>query len=1640
MKVIRILLSLTLFLAAAIPLYAISPPATPPQLSSPDQVPEGLAKSDWSSIRAAYEAGRHAFQPVDGGWQARNQGQQWTTKFDRRGFLAQPKDADWQWGLEFKSYGFGEQQTEVGGTPAVRNEGQRLSYQWDDSVQEWFVNDSRGLEHGFTITRRPAADDSISSDRTPLSFTLATRGSLHPTITSDALTVHFRDSSNAPVINYSGLKVWDADGKILTSRFAEAGENQVRLLVEEAGARYPLTIDPIAQQAYLKSSHNGPPTNDYFGISVAVSGDTVVIGSSNEGSSTTGVNSTPNENAPGAGAAYVFVRNGTTWSQQAYLKASNTGTTDQFGASVAVSGNTIVVGAAGEDSSSTGVGSTPNELAGESGAAYVFIRSGVTWSQQAYLKSSNTGTNDGFGSSVSVSSDTVVVGASQEDALGFGANGVPNESATDSGAAYVFFRSGTTWSQQAYLKASNTGYLSQFGTTDLFGCSVAVAEDTIVVGASGEKSNKTGVNSPLGQFDSPSFRAGAAYVFVRSGTTWSQQAYLKASNTTTEHGFGASVAVAGDSIVVGALYAEAAYVFSRSGTTWAQQAFLKASNPGNGDNFGRSVSISSDTVAIGANGEDSSTTDIDSLPNEGGSQAGASYVFVRSGVTWSQQAYLKASNSGQGDFFGVSVAVSGETVIVGAYGEDSNATGVNNLSNELANTSGAAYAFVRTGTVWSQQSYFKASNTPVGPSGAIDLFGYAVAISADTVVVGTPGEDSGTTGVNSTRDGIIGNSGAAFIFIRSGNAWIQQAYLKASSTSGGDSFGTAVAISGDTVVVGANYEDSSTTGINGMPDELASDSGAAYVFVRNGSAWTQQAFLKADNVGTGDEFGSAVAISGDKLVVGAYREDSSTTGIDSNPNELKSDSGAAYVFGRSGSTWNQQAYLKASTNTGNYDNFGRNVAISGDTVAVAGYKGVHIFMSGGGLWSQQANLEASSIGSYSFGRSVAISGNTMIIGAPSEDSFTTNNQLYGAAYVFVRSGPSWSQQARLTASNYGYSDQFGESVAISENSIVVGARYEDSSSSGVNSTWNNSAADSGAAYVFTRNGTTWSETAYLKAQNTGAGDSFGHSVAISGGTVVVGAYREDSGTIGVGSTPDDTAPDSGASYVFSGFEPPATEPIVGSPTLANASNASASLGGDVSGDGGSTVTGRGIVYSVTSANSSPAIGGQDVVQIPASGTTGAFVVLAAGLTPGTNYTFKAYATNSEGTGYSTSSNFSTLQEFLVTFDPGAHGIRTGGGELTQWVIEGTSASAPLITAYSGWLFSGWDMGFDIVSSTLIISAEYEPIIHTVTFDPGTHGSRTGGGALVQDIVQGNPALAPVITANTGWTFSSWDTAFDNITSNLMVTALYAPVTYTVTFVLGTNGTQSGGGALLQTIQHGDPAIAPNVVPNAGWQFTGWSSTFDDVTSDLEITATYVEAPQYTVTFSLGPNGYGTRIGGGELVQSIVQGGSAIAPQISPAFGQRFVGWDQPLSNITGNILITAVYEAYAVWTVTFDLGTKGTLAGGGALVQVIEQGYPAVAPVVSTDADWVFAGWDLPFNSVTSNLTITALYAPANCVVIFDPGTKGARSGGGALSQNVAYSGAAEAPLITASLGWTFVGWDLPFDIITGDTLIRAVY
>jgi len=305
-----------------------------------------------------------------------------------------------------------------------------------------------------------------------------------------------------------------------------------------------------------------------------------------------------------------------------------------------------------------------------------------------------------------------------------------------------------------------------------------------------------------------------------------------------------------------------------------------------------------------------------------------------------------------------------------------------------------------------------------------DGFGFSVAIADDTVVVGSWQDDTD----NGSR------SGSVYVYVRTENAWTQQAKLTASDGDPNDEFGYSLSIAGDTLVVGSWQDDT----------DNGNSSGSAYVFRRTGTNWAEQAKLTASDGDAGDRFGTSVAIAGDTLVVGARNEDGNGP---SNDNSF-ANSGSAYVYTRTGTTWTEQAKLIASNGAAG-DQFGDSVAIDRDTIVV----GAHLGDANGGA----------------------------------EDS--------GSAYVYARAGTTWTEEAKLTASDGEEDDKFGISVAIDGDTIVVGAHLDDA---------NGGTEDSGSAYVYTRAGTTWTEEAKLTASDGVAGDEFGYSVAIAADTIVVG--------------------------------------------------------------------------------------------------------------------------------------------------------------------------------------------------------------------------------------------------------------------------------------------------------------------------------------------------------------------------------------------------------------------------------------------------------------------------------------------------------------------------------------------------------
>lgn len=484
------------------------------------------------------------------------------------------------------------------------------------------------------------------------------------------------------------------------------------------------------QTATIKTVNND--VNDYFGYKMSMSGSTLAVTakqeSSNQTTITNGPSASVDNSASNSGAVYIYLYSAGSWGQQAYIKAANSNASDLFGLGLDIDADTLAVGAPGEASNqatiTNGTTASANNSASAAGAAYVYLRSGATWAQEAYVKPPNAELGDQFGASVAVHADTLVVGAPQEDSnqttITNGTTASANNSFSASGAVYVFKRTGATWVQQAYIKAPNAD------TGDNFGYSVDIHGDTLVVGAPFEASNQN---------------------TVTNGTTAS------ATNGFTSAG--------------------AAYVFSRNASgDWTQQAYIKPSNAGAGQSFGSKVAIDGDTIAVGATGESSNQNTIShgtaASANLSLTNAGAVYIFHRYGVNWSQEAYIKPGNPQSSAFFGADLALEKDRLIVGASQESANNTspiaGIGTSADTSATFAGSAYVYQRFGTYWSPINYIKPSNAE-----ANDHFGQAVAISNKFIVAGAYNESSNNTNIinNSSlasSDNTNGSSGAAYIF------------------------------------------------------------------------------------------------------------------------------------------------------------------------------------------------------------------------------------------------------------------------------------------------------------------------------------------------------------------------------------------------------------------------------------------------------------------------------------------------------------------------------------------------------------------------------------------------------------------------------------------------------------------------------------------------------------------------------------------------------------------------------------------------------------------------------------------------------------------------------------------------------------
>jgi len=1046
------------------------------------------------------------------GLRAVNPEQHLHTRFSRRGVMVASGTA--QLGLALSAYGHGSTLRRVG--PAVpRVSANRVRYA-HRALTEWYANGPLGIEQGFDVAARPGRAAG------PLTLSLAVSGDLEARLQRGSVLF----TGKGAALHYGGLVATDAHGRVLRSWLELVG-GRVLIRVADRGAAYPLRIDPMIQQGE-KLTATGAIGTGRFGYAVALSGDgnTALIGAR--------YGIFGGEAGIGAGGAWVFVRSGGTWTQQGG-KLVGTGHLGEgefahvgegeFGMSVALSsdGDTALIG-----------GPADNE---DVGAAWVFTRSGTTWTQQGEKLTGTGETGEGrFGRSVTLSADgdMALIGGTRD-------NG-------SVGAAWVFTRSGSTWSQQG-AKLTGTGEVGQ----GEFGRSVALSADggTALIGGWGDNGS-----------------VGAAWVFTRSGSTWSQQGakLTGAGGVGGEGEFGTSVALSadGDTALIGGPADNedvgAAWVFTRSSSTWTQQGSKLTGGGETGKGrFGVSVALSDDgnTALVGGPSDNS--------------DVGAAWALTRSGSTWSQQgAKLTGTGEAGAGEFGSSVALSadGNTALSGAPEDDA--------------ATGGTWALTRSGGAWSQQG-----SRLTGGEEDNSEFGVLVALSADgnTALVGGWNDD--------------GRKGAAWAFTRSGGVWSQQGpKLVGTGVSEGDGFGTSVALSanGNTALIGA-------PGNEGRK-------GAAWVFTRSGAGtWAQQGGKLTATGAVGNPwFGYTVALSGDgnTALIGGWLDDSWK--------------GAVWVFTRSGSVWSPQGGKLTANDEDGEGMFGTNVTLSadGDTALIGGWNddsefGGHrdysgkgaawIFTRSGGVWSQQGPklTPGDETGNGKFGTIVALSadGDTALIGGWNDD------HSKGAAWVFTRSGSTWTQQGpKLTGGGETGEGRFGVAVALSADgdTALIGGLADDSTR--------------GAAWLFTRSGSTWTQQGPKLIPSDWAGEGeFGTNVALSadGATALIGAWRDNSGT--------------GAAWAF--VNPPAATTAAAT----NVGETGATLNGTLAGASGKAY----FQYGTTAA-----YGASTSVQgIGASDSASPFAAAIGGLSPGTTYHFRLVAENSGGVVHGSDRTFTT---------------------------------------------------------------------------------------------------------------------------------------------------------------------------------------------------------------------------------------------------------------------------------------------------------------------------------------------------------------------------------------------------------------
>jgi len=664
------------------------------------------------------------------------------------------------------------------------------------------------------------------------------------------------------------------------------------------------------------------------------------------------------------------------------------------------------------------------------------------------LPSAGGGIDHRFGTSVSVSGNRMVVGAPR-----YSLNSIKH------GAVYVFDFDGNKWNESQILTPFDGEENDEFGT------SVSLSGNRLLIGAPRDNNS-----------------TGTVFIYDFDGVSWLFTEKLHANDGGVGDKFGISVSLDGNRALIGAsaffnddlgLESGAAYIFELNNNVWSQTEMLLASDASSfifDIKFGTSVSLLGTRALIGSEsgtaylfdfdgndwlettiltvadtsdsfGRSVSLTNNRALIGSAGhnSSAGAAYIFDFDNNTWSQSKKLQANDAESFANFGYSVNIIGNRALISAVFESENGP-----------ASGAAYVFDFDGNTWTQSQKFTAIDATTG-----DEFGFSVSLTNDRLIIGARYDDSNGD-----------NSGSVYVFDHNGSSWNQSHKVLAVAGNGAadDFFGTSVSIDGNRALIGAPGD-----------ADNGPDSGAAYLFDFDGNNWNQTQKVTADDASAGDEFGSSVSLFDDRALIGA-------SGVISNK-------GAAYLFDFDGNSWNQTKKTIASDGIAG-DYFGGSVSLSGNRALIGayGYGTAYFFDFNGSNWTQSQQIFPDGTAGDNFGYSVSLFGNRALIGANENDQFS------GAAYLFDFDGSNWNQTQKIVAKDADIDDQFGDSVSLSGDRVLIGASGDDE---------NGNAA--GAAYLFDFNGNSWHQTEKITANDAGTDDVFGSSVSLSGNRALIGA-------------------------------------------------------------------------------------------------------------------------------------------------------------------------------------------------------------------------------------------------------------------------------------------------------------------------------------------------------------------------------------------------------------------------------------------------------------------------------------------------------------------------------------------------------